>query len=383
MNASMACPTPSAEAVRAFVILEVGVGAVLAAVGAVGNLLTAASLASPGLGGGSRGSTFYRALTFLALFDAAYLTLHLTKVWMQENRPLTDSAAVVLFWEMVYPFEGVFNVASVYMTAVLAVARALVVKRPMSALSVTAGANRRANWKKVFFKWALPVFLVSVALNSPKFFESNFETLLNGGLKRTDSPLTRTSAYALGYKLIVKTFFTCIAPLMVMSVCNVIIAKVLWQQRTAARALISSNPASIEELRVKRAVQQSAILAAVVTIFILAYAPRAALNILDYTERDRIAQCGRGRWPSAAVLAVGVSNVLVVFNSAVNPLIYATMSSQFREAAADRVAGVWAGALTSAAVMMATVSVGASNSCLGVSRNEEDDGNERPLGHHR
>ncbi len=134
--------------------------ALICLVGLAGN-----SLSIPVLCSRAMDSVFNRLLVFLAIFDNVYLLLSLADCFRRHlGTVLVHKYA---FGPVLYGLHNAIMTCSIYMTVVLAFERYLAVSKPIEYHNTVNSGKR---WVRLA-RYVLPVLLLAVVFNLPKFFE--------------------------------------------------------------------------------------------------------------------------------------------------------------------------------------------------------------------
>ena len=112
-------------------------------------------------------SIFNRILVFLAVFDNIFIFCSLLEAIRKHFGPLHDVIHVYAFAYFLYQLQSMAIVSSIFTTVVLAVERCLAVAKPIEYHNAIQGTNP---WRRVFH-YIVPVIIISVVFNTPKYFE--------------------------------------------------------------------------------------------------------------------------------------------------------------------------------------------------------------------
>ena len=118
-------------------------------------------------------NVFNRTLAILAIFDAIFNMCDIFESMRIFHGGECRSLHIYLFPHVLYPFQNITMVASIYTTVVVAVERYYAVTRPISAFVDDSGGK----WKKVLV-FIIPVLIFSIIFNLPTFFEFRVETMI-------------------------------------------------------------------------------------------------------------------------------------------------------------------------------------------------------------
>jgi hypothetical protein len=143
--------------------------------------LIANSIAIPVLLSRRLTNRFNRILAVLAGFDAAYNFLDILKAIHDQHNEYSkydyfeNTCGPIPYYLFLHDYihyrlllalQSIIMMASIYTTVIVTLERYVAVSRPLSAF-VEDGSD---GWRKVF-TYILPMFVVTVAFNMPKFFE--------------------------------------------------------------------------------------------------------------------------------------------------------------------------------------------------------------------
>ena len=112
-------------------------------------------------------SIFNRILVFLAVFDNIFICCSILEAVRKNFGPLHDVVHVYAFAYFLYQLQSMAIVSSIFTTVVLAVERCLAVAKPIEYHNAVQGTNP---WRRVFH-YIVPVIIISVVFNTPKYFE--------------------------------------------------------------------------------------------------------------------------------------------------------------------------------------------------------------------
>jgi hypothetical protein len=122
-------------------------------------------------------STFHRLLIVLALFDNLYLGLALLE-GVRNEMNLSTNVHTTVFVYALYPLHNITLCLSIYMTVFLAMERYRAVSKPIDYHTIIVSGRQ---WQRVFH-YVIPVVVLSVAFNLPKFFELRTEEVILGSI---------------------------------------------------------------------------------------------------------------------------------------------------------------------------------------------------------
>ena len=257
-------------------------------IGLLGNILTMAVLCRPKM----RKTVFYNLLLALACFDTLFILSYGISIAHLSFACPPRRLVHGLF----YPVRELCLVGSIYMTVAVSMERYLGICHPH--LQFSRGA----------LLFILPVVLISLVFNFPKFFETNFYG--QGPYLLTESKyFIKTFNYGSGYGLWASVIVKTLIPLLSLLFLNISIFATVkgttHPQRTQAR----------------RETNTTTILFCVVLIFLLAHVPRVAHKFLFFLEFEK-----KASW----YWVTPVYRLSLIINSSVNFVIYAMVGRNFR-----------------------------------------------------
>ena len=200
---------------------------VVAIFGLMGNLISIWVLSDDEL----RSSAFNRLLLALAIIDCMFILpgtiIYTAKAFSWQADWYNRSFPVFL-----YPFTEIALCSSIYMTVAIAVERYIGLCRPFQRLSGSCSA-------KIYIT---PVVLVAIALNIPKFFESETTYRTNKENNTTVTSIGVTSLrthpdYITYYWMWTRLFITCVIPFILLALLNSKIYLAIRKSKHQLRAL--------------------------------------------------------------------------------------------------------------------------------------------------
>jgi len=104
---------------------------------------------------------------FLSVFDNIFIFCSILEAVRKNFGSLHDVAHVYAFAYFLYQLQSMAIVSSIFTTVVLALERCLAVAKPIEYHNAIQGTNP---WRRVIH-YIVPVIILSVLFNTPKFFE--------------------------------------------------------------------------------------------------------------------------------------------------------------------------------------------------------------------
>ena len=242
---------------------------------------------------------------------------------------------MVPYWSFPCGHMGTFG--TILMTLAIAHERYLAIKDPQHYnQSIIRGVQEQ---KKRLLLYFLPVAFLSVILNIPRFFV--FEVATNTTtttLRLTD--MGNNHNYLFYYTFLLNTIPFGILPFCTLIYLNYQTFRSLRKQRKSAQAMIVTTYSkklqnNIEVERRAEEERMAYVMIAMVTAFLVCHSTRIFLNTYDGIlgsrgglDEDRLNKLGTH---DAYGYAVDISILMVMVNSAIGPIIYCAISSDFRK----------------------------------------------------
>ena len=259
-------------------------------------------------------SFFNQLLAILASYDLIYL---FTMV-MESVRRLGFETDIQLFLFpfFLYPLNSIALTGSIFMTVALATERYIAVYFPLHYHKVlTDTTSHRGR----FLTYLLPITLIALIVNIPKFLESKVSHIEDGESFVDVTDLRTNHIYITYYHNWFRLLFLGIIPFFAISFLNTKIYIAVRRRRNVRR--------NKEE-------HMSVILILIITIFLFCHLPRLALNMHETFVLESISMCENsllGGFPHWIILTGFISHVFLVINSSANLLIYCILDPKFRE----------------------------------------------------
>ena len=194
--------------------------------------------------------------------------------------------------------------------------------------------HRSSNWehRKRFFVYFVPVLLTASLFNLPKFFESQTAIDNNGTLKIDTTDLRENPYYTVYYSSLGRGFVLSFLPSVLLVLLNYKIYRTIKSQPRFGEQ--ESFHAKEFQLRRRKQENNLAVLMIVISLFfIVCHLPRNFLNIYEITVIQRNEKCkaaGNDTFSMWSLVTTQFSNLLVVFNSSTNMILYCIMNKNFR-----------------------------------------------------
>ena len=181
--------------------------------------------------------------------------------------------------------------------------------------------------------YLIPVILTAFLFNIPKFFESKAVRNHNGTLKIDVTDLRENPYYSVYYSSVGRGFILSFLPSVMLIVLNYRIYRTMKAQPN----IVDQQSIRGKEYQIKRRKQENnlAVLMIVISVvFIACHLPRNYLNIYEISVIQRNEECKEAekdtfeRW---SLITNQFSNLLLVFNSSTNMILYCIMNKYFRD----------------------------------------------------
>jgi len=257
-------------------------------------------------------SNFNNLLIALAVFDLLFLVVCITESvrrtfedQLANSSSLSGLATQVhhhLFPYFLYPLHNILLTCSIFMTISISIERYLAIFHPL------VYRNRSYSWNLSCH--ILPVLLLSVIINAPKFFESEV-IHIDGGSYIGLTAMRMDRDYAVYYQNWTRFLALGLVPMLLLIFLNVRVFMAINSRRSSSKEMTYST-----------------ILLLIVAIFILCHMPKVALNFYEVLDIERIEQCGPPVW--SLIFSVFSNGLLPALNCTINFFIYFLAGKKFR-----------------------------------------------------
>ena len=297
----MDCSSPWSRATEAYFFWTGGVALVITgALGIIGSCLILLVLGSSDL----KKKVFYKLLIALAVFDLLFI---LSYVSLLSYRVFSCNGQDNMFSKLTYPLLNISLTGSIYMTMAISLERYLGICHPMA-------GPRRSSF------YIFPVLLVSVIFNFPRFLEKTFDHVENTSPLNismivtepfTHPHLSDSSRYKTAYYMWAATIFLSIIPLLSLFYLN---GSIIWK--------IYKSSVRLENFshNYNKDPKATNILLVTVGAFLACHTPRILYKLLFYFDYNN------NFWLNLTP----ISQLALVFNSAVNFFIYCLIGDNFK-----------------------------------------------------
>ncbi len=285
---------------------------IVALVGLVGNLLAMVVLSRPKL----RDDVFHQLLFALACFDLLYITCGGINYTFRAFDASSD-VFTVLFPHFIHPVTHVAMAGTIFTTLAISIERYLGLCHPL------LPPQSRKTWFYI-----VPVVIVAVLVNVPKFLEVKLEWNSDGVPSYTSTSLRFSESYIRYYIMWTRLFSTAVIPVTALLFLNTRIVVDLCRPRAQR---FGSNGNRHDQRRVLKEINTCLVLLCIVLVFLVCHAARITLDVYEFSNLEKIIVCTPWRGLPAWVFALTpVSHFLMVFNSSVNFFIYCLVGHTFR-----------------------------------------------------
>ena len=181
--------------------------------------------------------------------------------------------------------------------------------------------------------YLIPVILTAFLFNIPKFFESKAVRNQNGTLRIDTTELRENPYYSVYYSSLIRGFTLSFLPSVLLLILNYKIYRVMKSQPD----VMGNQSIRGKEYQMKRRKQENnlAVLMIVISVVFLACnLPRNYLNIYEISVIQRNEKCkeaGKHTFERWSLITNQFSNLLLVFNSSTNMILYCIMNKFFRD----------------------------------------------------
>jgi len=307
--------------------------------GVLGNIISLLVLSKPKLR-----DCFHQLLFALACYDTVYIVIggiNYTFKAFDAN----SNAYTIAFPYIIYPITNIGLCGTIFMTMAISIERFLGICYPLH-----LPPHNRKSWFYI-----LPVLLLSVVVNVPKFFEAEIEWLYNGKWNRTvasnmsdesyqqhtieewvpaykPTDLRKDSNYIKFYITYFRLFSTAIIPLIALVTINF---RIICDLKKLKSKTFGSQRKLWKELNM------FLVLLCIVVTFICCNTPRVIVDIWEFSHVESIVHCnellkaGEIQHPFLPtkwiICLTHISHFTGILNSSLNFLIYCFVGHNFRK----------------------------------------------------
>jgi len=310
---------------------------IIGCLGVLGNLFSIYVLSKPKLR-----DCFHQLLLALACFDTTYIIIGGINYTFKAFEVSSD-AYNISFPFIIYPITNISLCGTIFMTVAISIERFLGICYPLH----LPPQNRKA------WYYIIPVTLLSIAVNLPKFFEAEIEWLKDDNsilmmpdddfdlfnfTRFDDIPTIRLtdlrtdSNYIKFYVTYCRMFFTVFIPFIALSTINLRIISELNK--------LKSKPFGSQR-KLWKEVNMYFVLLSIVIIFICCNTPRTIIDIYEFYHLEDIVTCNElykryeanhtflpKRWIECLT---HISHCSQILNSSLNFLVYCFVGHNFRK----------------------------------------------------
>ena len=181
--------------------------------------------------------------------------------------------------------------------------------------------------------YLIPVILTAFLFNIPKFFESKAVRNENGTLRIDITDLRENPYYSVYYSSLGRGFILSFLPSVMLFVLNYRIYRMMKSQPN----IVDQQSIRGKEYQIRRRKQENnlAVLMIVISVvFVACHLPRNYLNFYEISvihRNDECKEAGKDTFTRWSLITSQFSNLLLVFNSSTNMILYCIMNKFFRD----------------------------------------------------
>lgn len=288
---------------------------IVGTIGFVANILALIVLSRPSLR-----DVFHQLLFALACFDTLYIVCGGINYTFRGFGAHSDIYNY-LFPYFLHPFTHIAMAGTIFMTLAISFERYLGLCQPLM------NPHNRKAWFYI-----LPVVVIAVTLNVPKFFELKFEDQIDSatnesyvGLNVND--LRKEPSYIIGYIMWTRLFSTGVIPVLGLLFFNICIIHDIFTSSQRVQRFGSAR-------RQRKEINLSAVLLCICFVFFFCHAPRVVSNVIEFWNRDKVIKCdemGLHFHPDKFTHALMyISDIATILNSSLNFFVYCFVGHTFR-----------------------------------------------------
>jgi len=313
---------------------------IIGCLGVLGNIISLRVLSKPKLK-----DCFHQLLFALACFDTVYIVIgginYTFKAFDADSNAYT-----IAFPYIIYPITNIGLCGTIFMTMAISIERFLGICYPLH-----LPPHNRKSWFYI-----LPVLVLSIVVNVPKFLEAEIEWLNDGKWNTTmiysnisdDSyhphqidewvpayratELRKDSSYIKFYITYFRLFSTAIIPLIALVTIN---SRILCELKKLKSKTFGSQRKLWKELNM------FLVLLCIVVTFICCNTPRVIVDIWEFSHVESIVHCNEEFHQDASphpflptkwiICLTHISHFTGILNSSLNFLIYCFVGHNFRK----------------------------------------------------
>ena len=290
-------------------LLEGIIQMTISSLGVLGNAASIFLLSRPELK-----SSFNQLLAVLASFDLMYLiTMFLESL---RRLGLETDTYIFLFPYFLYPVNFIALTGSIFMTVGVATERYIAVYHPMYYNKILTNTTSH---RGRLLTYLLPITILAIIFNIPKFLESKVAFLDDGGVYIDVTDLRTHHLYITYYHNWFRMMAIGIIPFCGIFFLNISIYFSVQRRRRGRR---------------RKEQHLSLILMIIVSTFVICNLPCLILNMHEIFVLDDIDRCKEtllGGFPLWSILFGFLSDIFLVINSSANLFIYCIIEAKFRK----------------------------------------------------
>ena len=298
-------------------------------------------------------NVFNSLLIALAIFDTLFLILESTEkdyLSVSWNSGVLSQIQILLFPKLLYPLRRIVFFSSMYMTVAISLERYIAVTCPIS-LHLQLKNDKKAQIIR-FLKYFVTVFVASIVVTIPNFFES--EAIYNNTTQLLELEFTiytHTPENSRVFVDMVALIATSVLPFATIMYLNARTYRVIFLRRKKQNVItentqnLSDSRNSCQNLRrhmvsdegIQTAEEKLYIIFLFISIlFLICHLPRFVLDFDMIINNKKFSQCAKAGFTiyyHSQIWDYSMSHIdsfLVIINSSLNSAIYCLYSSRYR-----------------------------------------------------
>lgn len=279
---------------------------------------------------------FNQLLLSLLCFDNCFLFLSILESFRRFStngeQKLVSEVHILLYPYFLYPMQSIALTSSIFMTVAIAFERCSAIRKPFNHRSSSIHGSHTDHCRRLIM-YLIPVIFTAFLFNIPKFFESRAVRNQNGTLRIDTTELRENPYYSVYYSSIIRGFTLSFLPSVLLLILNYKIYRVMKSQPD----VMGNQSIRGKEYQMERRKQENnlAVLMIVISVvFVACNIPRNYLNIYEISVIQRNEKCkeaGKHTFERWSLITSQFSNLLLVFNSSTNMILYCIMNKFFRD----------------------------------------------------
>ncbi|XP_059098618.1 FMRFamide peptide receptor frpr-18-like [Tigriopus californicus] len=348
------CPTFSEEdenTIEFFSFWVEGVAnVVMAALGLVANTVSSLILCKEDMR-----NSFNFLLIALFFMDSCYLVGSITEA-IRKSFNAATSLHLYMFPYFLYPCLSIAMTCSVFMTVAVALERYIAVHYP---IDYSQAINSPEACRRRLFKYVIPVVIMAVFVNAPKFFEStvgehailthpNTSMLQIGNgsvpiqvsdadityIKRIEvTDLRKDPTYTIYYNNWTRLMLIGIVPFILLIYFNYKIYQDVKHRNRRQMSMSRHSATATQQARRRQEDNLAIVFMGIVLVFLICHSPRLILSMHEMMIIHDAMKCQAQRlhpFHAWTLITMCVSHLLLVINSSINMILYIFLNESFR-----------------------------------------------------